>query len=139
MCSFHDKLSPDTTPRNFIVLTLSIGFIIFNVGRFEGMLYFLPDLWSNDNLIFSIFSDGLFAENHSLIFINSPLTVLNVFMLLCSKKKLVSSTKIISTSTFEEFGRSFTYNKNNNGPVIEHCGTPHLISFFNASVYQQTQ
>ena len=107
---------------------------LYNVGRWEGMLYFLPDLWNNENLVFPTFSDSLFAENHSLILINSSLTVLNnVFMLLCLKKNLVSSANIIGTSTFEELGRSFTYNKNSNGPSIETCGTPHLISFFSVS------
>ena len=135
MCSFHDKLSSNKTPRNFIVLTLSISrLFIFNIGRWEGMLYFLPDLWNNENLVFPTFSDNLFAENHSLILINSSLTVLNnVFMLLSSKKKLVLSANIIGTSTFEELGRSFTCNKNSNGSSIEPCGTPHLISFFNVS------
>ena len=50
MRSFHDKLSSNKTPRNFIVLTLSILWLfIFNVRIWEGMLYFLPDLWSNEN------------------------------------------------------------------------------------------
>ena len=84
-----------------------------------------PDLWNNENLVFPTFSDSLFAENHSLILINSLLTVLNnVFMLLCSKK-LVSSANIIGPSTFEELGRSFTYNKNSNGPSIEPRGALH--------------
>ena len=83
---------------------------------------------------FPTFSDSLFAENHSLTLINSSLTVLNnMFKLLCSKKKLISSVNIIGTSTFEELGRSFTYNKNSNGPSIEACGTPQLISFFSVS------
>ena len=56
-------------------------------------------------------------------------------MLLCSKNKLVSSVNIIGTSTFEELERSFAYKKNNNGPTIEPCGTPHLISFFTVSAY----
>ena len=47
----------------------------------------------------------------------------------CTKKKLVSSANIIGTNTFEELGRSFTYNKNN-GTSIEPCDTPHLITFF---------
>ena len=97
------------------------------------MHYFLPDLWNNEDLVFPTFSDSVFAENHSLTLINLSLTVLNnVFMLLCLKE-LVSSAKIIGTNTFEELGRSFTYNKNNNGPSIEPCGTPHLISFFTVS------
>ena len=58
-------------------------------------------------------------------------------MLLCSKKKLVSSANIIRTSTFEELERSFTYNKNSNGPSIEPCGTPDLISFFNVSAVSE--
>ena len=87
MCSFHDKFSSNKTPRNLIVLTLPISrLFIFNVGRGEGMLYVLPDLWNNENLVFPTFSDSSFAEKHSLILINSSLTVLNnVFMLSCSK------------------------------------------------------
>ena len=90
------------------------------------MLYFLPGLWNNENLVFPTFSDSLFTENHSLILIKSSLTVLNnVFML--------SSANIFGTSTFEELGRSFTYKKNNNGPSIETYDAPHLISFFTVS------
>ena len=127
MCSFHEKISSNKTSRNFIVLTLLISWLfIFNVGRGEGMLYFLPDLWNNENLVFPTLSDSLFAEHHSLILNNSSLTVLNnVFLLLCSK----TSVSIIGTSTFKELGRSLTYNKNNNSPSIGPCGTPHLISF----------
>ena len=99
------------------------------------MLYFLPDLWKNENLVSPTFSDSLFAENQSSILINSSLTVLNnVFMLLRSKKNLVSSANIVGTSTFELLRISFTYGKSYNGPSIESCGTPHLISFFNVSI-----
>ena len=80
-----------------------------------------------------VFSDSLFAENQSLTLINSPLTILNnVFMLLYSKRS-VSSACIIGTNTFEELGRSCTYNKNNNSASIEPCGTPLLISFLTVS------
>ena len=97
------------------------------------MLYFLLDLWNNENLLFPLFSGSFFAEDHLLILINSSLTVLNnVFMLLCSKKKVLCA-RIIGTSTFEELGRSFTYNKDNNCPSFEPCGTPYLISFFTVS------
>ena len=82
------------------------------------MLYSLFDLWNNENLVFTLFSNSLFAENHSLILIiNSSLTILNnVVMLLCPKNKLVSSANIIGTSKFEELGRSFTYDKSNSSP-----------------------
>ena len=81
---------------------------------------FLPDLWIYENLVFPTFSDSLFAENHSLTLINFSLTALNnVYMLMCPRKKLVSSVNIIGTNTFEELRRSFTYNKNKNGPSVE--------------------
>ena len=38
---------------------------------------------------------------------------------MCPRKKLVSSVNIIGTNTFEELRRSFTYNKNKNGPSVE--------------------
>ena len=76
------------------------------------MLYFLPDLWKKEKLVFPTFGDSLFAENHSLILINSSLSVLNkVVMLLCSKDKLALSANIIGSRMFEQLGRSFTYNK----------------------------
>ena len=66
------------------------------------MLNFLRDLWNNENLEFPTLSDCLFAENHSLILINSLLTVLNnMFTLLCSKNKSVSLANIIGASTVE--------------------------------------
>ena len=46
-------------------------------------------------------------------------------------KKEVSSANINGTSTIEELGRSFTYNKNN----IEAYGTVHLIYFCTVSVH----
>ena len=60
-------------------------------------------------------------------------------MLLCSskkKKKKIRKSIVCEqywNKQFEELGRSFTYKKNNNGPSIEHCGVPHLISFFAVS------
>ena len=70
-CSFHDKLPSNKARKNFIVLILSISWLfIFDVGRREGILYFLPDLWNNKNLVFPTFSDCLVAENQSLTLIN---------------------------------------------------------------------
>ena len=74
----------------------------------RGNAVFFPDLWNNENWVFPTFGDRFFPENYSLILVNSSLTVLNnMFMLLCSKKKLVSSVNIIGTNTFEELGISF--------------------------------
>ena len=110
MCSSRDKFSFSKTWRNFIVLALSIWWLLtFKVGGGEGMLYFLSGLWNKENLVFPTFIDSFFPENHSLIPINLTISN-NVFMLLCSKNKLVSSANIIGTSTFKELRRSFTYN-----------------------------
>ena len=76
MRSFHDKLSSNKAPRNLIVLALSISWMfVFNVGRWERILYFLRNLWNNENLVFPTFSDSLFAVNHTLILINCSLTL----------------------------------------------------------------
>ena len=37
----------------------------------------------------------------------------------------VSSANILAFDEDRQFGRSFIYNKNNNGPRFEPCGTPH--------------
>ena len=115
----------------FIVLTLYVSqLFIFNACRGNEIFRFLPDSWNNENLAIPIFRDRLFAENHFLILNNSSLTLLNnVLMLMCSKNKLILSANIMETSTFEELGRSFTYNINNS-PTTEPCGTSHLISWF---------
>ena len=34
------------------------------------MLYFLPDLWSNENLVFPARSDNFLVENYSLVDLN---------------------------------------------------------------------
>ena len=53
------------------------------------MLYFLPDLWSNENLVFPALSDSLLAENYSLVDLNSSLAASNnVLMLPNSKRKI---------------------------------------------------
>ena len=83
--------------------------LTFKVGGGEGMLYFLSGLWNKENLVFPTFIDSFFPENHSLIPINLTISN-NVFMLLRSKNKLVSSANIIGTSTFKELRRSFTCN-----------------------------
>ena len=68
LCSFHDKFSSNMTPRNLIVSTLLITWLfVFSVSKGEGMLYFLSDLWNNENLVFPALSGSLLSENHSLV------------------------------------------------------------------------
>ena len=40
---------------------------------------------------------------------------------------VVSSANRTNSRTFDVFVMSLTYSKNNNGPNIEPCGTPHKI------------
>ena len=129
MCSFHDKLSSNKAPRNLIVLALSISWMfVFNVGRWERILYFLRNLWNNENLVFPAFSDSLFAENHTLILINWSLTLIMMWLCYRAQKNIVC----------EHYWRKNIWriremayiNKNNDSPSNEPCGTPHLISFF---------
>ena len=40
---------------------------------------------------------------------------------------LVSSANNIGNNKDDTFTMSFTYNKNNSGPAIDPCGTPHDI------------
>ena len=90
MCSFHDKLSSNKAPRNLIVLALSISWMfVFNVGRWERILYFLRNLWNNENLVFPAFSDSLFAENHTLILINWLLTLIMMWLCYRAQKNIV--------------------------------------------------
>ena len=64
--SFHDKFSFNKTPGIFIVLTRSkLCFFIFNAGRGERILCFLPDLLNNVNLVFPTFKDSL-VRNHQV-------------------------------------------------------------------------
>ena len=89
MCSFHDKFSSNKTPRIFILLTLLISWLfIFNTGREEGMLYFLPDLWNNENLVFPTFSDSLFAQNRSLKVQHAHWKITDKWSLKCFKSIL---------------------------------------------------
>ena len=48
-------------------------------------------------------------------------------MSLCSKSRFVLSANIIVFNKLEALWRSFTYIKNNSGPRIDPCGTPHVI------------
>ena len=86
-----------------------------------------------------MFKESLFEINHLLIFCNSLFTVeKRTPMSLCSKDRFVSPSNIIVFNKLEALGRSFPYIKNDSGPRIHLCGTPHvtfcLVVIINANV-----
>ena len=82
-------------------------------------------------MVFATIRDNLFPENHSLILIKLLLAVFsNVFMLMCSKNKLVPSLNIIGTSTNKWDHLNKTKIVAVLVPSIEPCGTLQLISYF---------
>ena len=88
-------------------------------------------------MVFPTLIDSMFAENHSLMLINSSLTVLNnVFMLLSSKNKFVSSANIIGASKFEELGDRLHATKIIVAVVLT-LAAPHTRCIF--SLYQYIQ
>ena len=48
-------------------------------------------------------------------------------MLFPVKNKLLSSANKSKKADFAASGKSFMYIRNNNGPRIDPCGTPHLM------------
>ena len=108
---------------------LSISWMfVFNVGRWERILYFLRNLWNNENLVFPAFSDSLFAENHTLILINWSLTLIMMWLCYRSQKNIVCEH--YWSKNIWRIREMVYINKNNDSPSNEPCGTPHLISFF---------
>ena len=51
-------------------------------------------------------------------------------VLLALKVKVVSSAYIVVFDLSKQFGKSLMNIRNNSGPNIEHCGTPHLTDTF---------
>ena len=115
-------------PTNFINdFLFIIWLLIKNFGNTSGKSSLLLALWKNENFVFLTLKESLFELNHSLIFCNSLLTVEKATLMpLRSKTRFVSSANIIVFSKLEALGRSFTYIKDNSGPRINPCGTPHV-------------
>jgi len=84
---------------------------------------------NNIKLVFFTFKDSLLAQNQSDSLTSSALTVRDKSIkFLLEKNKFVSSANIMNCKIDDDLTMSFIYNRNNNGPSIEPCGTPHLIS-----------
>ena len=75
-----------------------------------------------------MFNDSLFTFNHMVTLHNS------LFIYSSSKDTslpcihiLVSSANMNDSSLSDTDDKSLIYNKNSRGPIIDTCGTPHVI------------
>ena len=140
-CFFPDRFSSNRMPINFIDDCLFITWLLTKgFGNTSGQSSLLLAFWKTEIFIFLMFKESLFEINHSLIFYNSLLTVKKGTLIsLCSKNRFVSSANFIVFNKLEAPGRSFAYIKNNSGPRIDPCGTPHVTfcSFVLVSLLMQ--
>ena len=127
MWSFQDNLLSMMTPRNLVLavsLIVSPSILIHILGWGLFLLEIIM------KCVFLIFKESLFAFNHKEISFNS------LFMVLMIKSgslplinKLLSSANNIGNVHSQTEARSFMYIRNNRGPRIDPCGTPHLINW----------
>ena len=77
-------------------------------------------------LVLFTFIDNLLTRNHSVI--NSLFIIAIIVLILRSARKMfVSSANKTSWTNTEALQISLIYNRNNNGPRTEPCGTPQVI------------
>ena len=77
---------------------------------------------------FNRFKDNLLQYNHFWSFDKSLLIVTHIDSApLPDIKRLVSSANNTDQKAFDTIAMSLTYNENNSGPSIDHCGTPQVM------------
>ena len=82
-------------------------------------------------LVFLTFNYNLLALNQLLTFVSSSFIFSNkTLMLVCMKKRFLSSTNMIEFTLFETWFESFTYNRNNKGPKRDPWRIPHVTVAF---------
>ena len=124
---FHARCSSNKTPRDLILLVLSITTLsILRTTSLHAMSSFLLNLWRRVGFVLSVFRD-LLALNRLLIWLSSLYAAFNRnFRSLLEYNKLVLPAKIVK-SRVEADGRSLAYIKIKSGPNIDPCGTLHVI------------
>ena len=123
-CSSINTLKYLTEVIRFISLSFKN-----NDGSFKGILPFSRALWKNVYLVLSLFKDNLFALNHLKTLFSSKFAIWkSYFMLLCEKKRSVSSANIMGSNILDTLHKSFTYIMKRSGPKIDPWGTPQIIS-----------
>ena len=83
------------------------------------------------NCVFFTFRDSLLEYNNRNTLFNSRFMILIIWSILFPvRNRFVSSANNIGNNDVETLAISFTYNKNNNGSIIEPCGTRRVFSRF---------
>ena len=126
-CSSQFSLSSIIAPKNFALSTSRIRDpFIWMVGHCSFLLIGLKIM----KFVLSILRDNRFAFNHLIMLPSSLLmTVDNLCKFFDLQNNVVSSANKTEKRTRETEAISFMYNRNNNGPSIESCGTPQVICF----------
>ena len=125
MCAFQFSLSSIITPKNFVLVTLFINlpstlmFTSFSLCLLVNIM----------QTVLSTFNVDLLTFSHSAIPASSELIFCSIyFMLFPFRNKLESSANNIGMVFLQTLARSFMHIKNNRGPNIDPCRTPHLIN-----------
>ena len=121
----HLRVLSMITPKNLVsstslILHLSIRISFMERGHRFGV--------NNMKFVLSTFRESLFALTHAYTFAISVLILSTIMSRsLPVQNKLVSSANKIGINHLETDGKSLIKIKNNSGPKIDPCGTPHLI------------
>ena len=96
-------------------------------------IYFLPE--NNMKWVFFIFKESLLTLSHLAISFRSSFIILAIHLgSLPLRNKLVSSAHNMGNADLQLDGKSFTYTRNNKGPKIDPCGTPHVRVWWSDTV-----
>ena len=77
----------------------------------------------------SLVRDNMFALNHlKTLFSSRSVVWKSSCMLLCEKKRFVSSANIMGSNILDTLHKSFTYIMKRSDPKIDSSGTPQIIS-----------
>ena len=120
--------------KKFSLVILVDGFVIIIKSSFMRGLRIPWDL-NKMKCVFDTLSESLLESSQSTILSNSPFIILISWLALRPlKKTLVSSANNMGYTIFDIQAISLIYSKNNNGPRIEPCGTPHVTVLFVDSI-----
>ena len=123
----QSRLSSMVNPRDLAVATwVTRKSLIASVGETVTVLSLCLDP-INMNSVLVIFRVSLFALSQLWTFSKSSFKhVKKLWILLLAYVRWVSSAHTRGSQFYRQLGRSFIYNRNNNGPKIVPWGTPQL-------------
>ena len=125
------------TKKFDLVIVLCRFIFIVNSSFRKGLR--IPWYLNRIKWVLGTLSESLLQSSQSTILSNSPFIILIRWLALRPlKKTLVSSANNMGYKIVDTLAISLIYNKNNNGPRIEPCGTPHVTVLFVDSIPRNT-